>query len=60
MERDELRLECVRVAASTWPGNHDEAMKRARAYFEFITEPEVKSAGNAEALSSSVGMTAGK
>ncbi len=39
MERDELRLECIKLAASKSP-DHSEALARAEQYFEFVKRPE--------------------
>ena len=43
MERDEIRLECLRLAASKSP-DHGEVMSRANAYFEFVTEADSQKA----------------
>lgn len=39
LERDEIRLECIKLAASRSP-DHQEALKRAESYYEFVMEPE--------------------
>lgn len=39
MERDELRLECLKLAAVRMP-NHNEVMARAQEYFEFVKTPD--------------------
>jgi hypothetical protein len=38
MERDEIRLECLRLAVSKTP-DHQEGLLRAEAFFDFIVKP---------------------
>lgn len=64
MERDELRLECMKIAASRTT-DHGEALSRAESIYEFVTKPATATiedlvrptAGNS---TSGVGPTAGK
>lgn len=58
LSRDEIRLECLRLAVTRSP-DHNEALLRAERYFEFVIKPEdpqskpeivEKKAGNIRAL----------
>lgn len=40
MNRDEIRLECIRLAVSRT--SHEDAIARAEEYFRFVTKPEEK------------------
>lgn len=39
MERDEIRLECIKLAVAR-TNDHTDCVKRAETYFEFIKKPE--------------------
>lgn len=41
MDRDEIRLECIKLSASK-TSNHQETMVRAEEYFGFVMTPEIK------------------
>ena len=38
MERDTIRLECIKLAVGRTT-DHQEALKRATGYFEFVIDP---------------------
>ncbi len=40
MERDQIRLECIKLAAQR-TGDHKDSLKRAAEYFDFVMEIEV-------------------
>lgn len=42
LSREEIRLECLKLAASRTT-DHNDAMGRAKSYFEYVTEAEAPS-----------------
>jgi len=59
MERDELRLECLKLAAVRMP-DHNEVLLRAEDYFRFVKKPEMQGEKSPTTSTQEAGVTAGK
>lgn len=60
MEREELRLECLKLAVSRTP-DHNEGLLRAEQFFQFVKKDEQASAQKSPTTSiPGAGVTVGK
>lgn len=59
MERDELRLECLKLAAVRMP-DHNEVLLRAEDYFRFVRKTEAQDDKSPTTPPKGAGVTAGK